>query len=239
MRTSARIYVAAILALGGGVLAATWSTASHHGLGLAPSAVGFWLFFSLAAECFWLETPTRAGMVSMSPAANVASVFLLPTPLVLAVGAFSVGLSDLLLHRRGPLKAAFNAAQMVLSLGATLAVVHLLAGQVPVHGSLLIFERPLAVLAAPVVFFLANTLLVSGVLGLVHGCSLWRAWRDNYGFGYQILSSSTLSLVGLLLVVSFDTLGYIAGVFFLLLFFFIRDSYHRYVRDRARRLHAA
>ncbi len=235
LRTAARLYVASVLVLGTGLLVGAWSKSGLTGAMVPLSALGFWAFFSLAAESFWLETSTRAGMVSMALTVNVASLFLLPPHFVLAVGALSVGLSDLLLHRRGGLKAGFNAAQTVISLAASLAAIRLLGGQFEPKGLLFLLQRPQAVVAAPCVFFAVNTLLVSGIVSLSRGLPFWKAWRENFGFGYHFLSSGILSLLGLLLVVSFDGLGYIAGLLFLLLFFFIRDSYRRYLRERARR----
>jgi hypothetical protein len=151
----------------------------------------FWLVLFLASECFWLETPTRAGMDSMSLAVNFASLYVLPWHLVLTVGAFSVCSADLVLHRRGGLRATFNAAQTVISLAAA-----------------------------------------AWVIALHRGQDLLTAWRRNFGFGFHYLSSAVLLLIGVTFVVSLQAVGYISGLLYLLLFFFVRDAYHCRSRER-------
>jgi len=225
------LYVTSVLALGAALLAWLWiRTGDAAAFPVVPAA--FWFFLTLASELFWLETPTRRGMISMSLTVNVATLFLLPPHLVLTVGAASVLVADLLLHRRGLLRASFNAGQTVLSLGGALAAIRWLAGPGLASGGEIALHAPLAAAAGPVVFFLLNTGLVAGVISLHQGAPVVRAWRDNYGFAYQYLSSATLSLLGLLLVVATEAVGYIAGLLFLLFFLFVRDAYQRYVQMR-------
>jgi len=195
----------------------------------------YWFVLSLAAECFWLETPTRAGMISMSLAVNMATVFVLPPHLVITIGVLSVGISDLLVHRRGFLRAGFNASQTTISLAASIAVVHLLAGPNPPPGCRIFLEAPLAVLAAPVAFVLVNTLAVAGVISLQSSRPFWRTWRENYGHGYHFLSCGTQFLLGVSLAFAAQAIGFVSGLFSLLLFFFVRDAYSRFAREKAER----
>ena len=48
---------------------------ADHSIPLLP--VAFWFVFTLAAELFWLETPAGGGMISMSLAVNIASLYAL------------------------------------------------------------------------------------------------------------------------------------------------------------------
>ncbi len=236
-RTTFVAYIAAVIASAAALLAAGWMRPGASGT--EPlNGFAFWLILSLAAECFWLETPTRAGMISMSLAVNTATLFLLPFAWVVTIGAVSVFLSDLLLHRRNILRAAFNGAQTTLSMGASLIVIRLIAGSSNYSGRAILLEHPLAVAGGVVTFFALNTGLVAGVLSLKDRIGFWRAWRANFGFGYQVLSSATLTLVGLTLVLAVGTIGYMSGLMYLLFFFFVRDAYQRYVRERRARLAA-
>lgn len=236
LRAVTAAYVLLVVASGAAVTGGTWLA----GRPSTPAAlVGFWFFLSLAAECFWLETPTGAGMVSMALAANLATLFVLPPPYVLAIGAISVLLSDLVLHRRGLVRAAFNAMQTALSLAVSLAAIHLLThGKAPL-GSQLFLHAPLAALAAPTAFFFTNTFLVSGVISLDSRRPFWRVWRENFGFGYQILSTAALFLLGVTIVIGSDSIGYLSGLLCLLLFYLIRDAYRRYNREQAMRAEGA
>jgi hypothetical protein len=231
MRPRLILYVASVIGTAAALLAQAVVPAIHAvPLGL----LGFWLVLSLAAECFWLETPTGKGMVSTALAINMAMIFVLPPPLVLVVGAVSVGLSDLLLHRRGALKASFNAAQTTIALAACHAAMRTFGRTEAAPNSGSFLQDPGGTLVISVSFYLVNTVLVAGAISLQTGTSLWGTWRANYGFGYQILASAVLFLLGMTLVLAYHQVGYIAGLGYLLFFYFVRDAYHRYVRERRR-----
>ena len=227
-------YVATMVLVAGAVLVAAWSRAAGDAMAERTGLFAFWLVLSLASECFWLETPTRAGMVSMSLAVNFASLYALPWHLVLTIGAFSVCAADLLLHRRGGLRATFNAAQTVVALAAATWTLRLLEGPGFGTGSDLFLRAPAAILAAPAVFVVVNTFAVAGAIALQRGQGLWTAWRENYGFAFHYISSAVLLLLGLTLVVSLETVGYISGLLYLVFFFFVRDAYLRRARERGR-----
>jgi hypothetical protein len=223
--------VAVVHVLGVGLLLTGWVGSDIDPAAVAPTTVAFWLFMSLAAECFWLKTPTGNAMVSMSLAVNLATVFVLPLRYVLAIAALSVTASDLLLHRRSWLRATFNGSQSTIAMAAAFHAVRLIGG--PHMGATDLFLlKPLAVVIAPLCFFIVNTSLVAGVMSLHSSRSLWRVWRENYGFGYQVLSTVTLSLLAVTLVLSIHAVGFISGLIFLLVFLALRESYQRHILER-------
>ncbi len=223
-------YVATVIAAGAALLVATWlRSAPPLGSGSIEPFV-FWFFLSLAAECFWLDTPSRAGMISMSLAVNIATLFILPPAYVFMIAGVSVIVSDLLLHRRTSLRAYFNASQTVLSMGVSLAVMHLVSGASPASGRIFILEHPIASLGGILTLFVLNTGLVAGVISLQGRIRYMRAWGDNFGFGYHLLATTTLAFLGLILVLASQSIGYVSGLVYLLFFFFVRDAYHRFVR---------
>jgi hypothetical protein len=229
-RNALPFYVTVILALGAALLVGGWARVAAFEAVTSWTTLSYWFVLSLAAECFWLETRTRAGMISMSFAVNMATVFVLPPHLVLTIGALSVWTSDLFLHRRSALRALFNASQTTISLGASIAVIRLLAGLSPPPGSGIFIREPIAVVAAPIVFVLLNTFTVSGAISLHSHGRFWEAWRENYGHGYHFLSCGMQFLLGLSLVAAAESVGYLSGLFSLLLFFFVRDAYGRFIR---------
>lgn len=224
-------YVAIVLGLGGAALLRAWSRADASPW-LPLSGAAFWFFLSLAAEAFWLETPSRRGMVSMSPAVNLATLFILPAHLVLTIGAASVVVADLLLHRRGWLRAAFNGTQTLLALFACLLWIRLFTGLGEPDGARSFLLHPLLALIVPATYFVLNTGSVAGAISLHGRISFWEAWKRNYGHVYQALSSTVLSVLGLGLVVAVERVGYVSGLLSVLFFLFIRDAYQRYVRAR-------
>lgn len=220
------LYVTGVAALAAVLLACGWRTAGFETQRPPLEVVGFWLAFCLAAECFFLETPSGEGMISMSSAANVASVFLLPLPQAITVAALSVGLADLMIHRRAWTRALFNSAQTSISIAAASFVLG------AAHGSHAFLIHPVEALLVPVVFFVCNTGQVAGVIALHSRTTFWSAWRDNYGNGYYLLTSAVLSVMAFGLVVGIESLGSISGLLVLLPLYFVRSAYHRIVRDR-------
>jgi hypothetical protein len=224
-------YVTLVLGLGAGLLCLEWVGSGPVFQHLPAGSLLFWLALTLVSELFWLETPAGGGMISMSLTVNMASLFVLPAPLVLSVGWISVVLSDLLIHRRGLLKAFFNGAQTAVALSASLLVLRLAIGNAPPYEGSVFTRFPQAAAAAPLAFFLVNTILVSGVISLCQRRAFLRVWRENYLFGYQVLASGIQFLLGVGLVLSTQALGYLSGLFYVLFFFFVRDSYHRFLRE--------
>jgi hypothetical protein len=234
MRKGLALFVGTVMAGAALILAHAW-TGGAPVQPVSLNLLAFWVVLSLAAECFWLETPTGKGMVSTALAINLAMLFVLPRPYVLAIGALTVGASDLLVHQRKPLKASFNAAQTTIALAVCFEVARLL-GMPVVHTNMdSLLHHPGATLAVPVTFFVINTFVVAGAISLDTRRTFWSTWKANYGFGYQVLSCGVLFLLGLTFVEAYDRLGYIVGLFYLVFFYFVRDSYHRYVRERRAR----
>jgi hypothetical protein len=227
-------YVTVVLALGLGLLLAAWLGGRFH-LGAAPSPemLAFWLVFSLAAEGFWLPSPGRRSMVSMSLCANIAVLFVLPVPYALTVAALSVGISDLLLHRRGIVRAAFNSAQTTIALAAAVGAMSFLRGASTPAGSQILLLYPLASLVPLVVFPAVNVVLVSGIVALEKNQRFWTAWRENYGFWYHYLSCAMLFFLGLGLVIAIESVGYICGLVSLLILLCIKETYRFYTREHS------
>jgi hypothetical protein len=225
-----RAYVGVLFLAGVATVAGSWSQGSVRDVALVP--VAFWFFLSMASETFWVPTPSGRGMVSMSLAINMASLFVLPLPHAVTIAAASVLFADLLLHRRGPIRANFNASQTAVAVATAGAAMQLAGMPTPPMGSRTILLYPLATLVALPVFFVVNTSLVSGVLAIVSGQSFWRAWRENYGFSYQVVNSGGLFLVGVGVVIGLEVVGYLAGLASLFFLILARDGYRLYLRRR-------
>ncbi len=225
-------FVASVLCLGSAALAWSW-IGGQDGTETVPlMTLAFWFVFSMASETFWLPTASGKGMVSMSLAANLALLFVLPLHLALTVIATSVTLADILLHRRNALRSLFNAAQSTLCLFVASVMMHLLGSPIQPAGSSTFLLAPAATLIVPIVFCLLNTLAVSGAIYLETRDPFWATWKRNYGFGYHYLNCAILFALGLGLVVAVETVGYIGGLVSILFLVTSRDLYRLHIRKR-------
>lgn len=225
-----RIYVALVLVL---AALAIWG-AAHLEIGapeLSGRAVLFWFLLTLAAEAFWFETPSARGMVSMSSAISLATLFILPPFLCLGIVAGAVLISDRLLHRRPLVRSAFNAGQTVISLSAAALVFRGFAGFEAPPGSAAILHHPLAVWASPLAFYLVNTFLVSIAVGLHARGSVLRAWSENYGNSWFFLASSVLFVLAVSLVCCVEALGLWSAALVILLLGLVKEGTMRLALD--------
>lgn len=221
------LYVVSVAGAAAGLLVVLWTNADLSAV--SPVALAFWLFLTLAAEIFWLPAPGSRGMISMSMAANIAVLFVLPRPHALAVAALAVVFSDVLLHKRGLTRALFNASQTTLALAAASFFMSLFNAAASPGGSQIFLLNPLATLIPLPIFLIVNTGLVSGALALEGRTNLWTIWRNNYGTSQQFLSSGLLFCMGLALVVGVESVGYVGGMVALPFLFLQKDVYQRHL----------
>jgi HD-GYP domain-containing protein (c-di-GMP phosphodiesterase class II) len=129
-------------------------------------------------------------------------------------GALAAGLMKLvsqLYQRTTPIKAVFNIAERVVSVGLTFTVYNLLGGLHPpaflqpeVAGTTVVFEDALLAVAiflvSAVVYFVANSLAVNTAVALSANKPFWSTWRTNtvWVLGYDIAASLLALLVAFL-----------------------------------------
>jgi hypothetical protein len=195
----------------------------------------FWFFLSLAAETFWLPALGRRGMISMSMAANMAVLFILPRMQALSIVFASVMLADLLLHKRGAVRASFNGAQSSFSLALAGLAFDYFSKSPGTMGSQLFLLTPFAVAVTLAVFAIPNSMLVSGAIALEARRPFWSTWRENYGNANHLVSCAVLFFLGLGLVLAVESVGFISGFVALLFIFVIRNAYRHQLRMRRAR----
>jgi len=152
------------------------------------------------------------------------------------VAACSIGVGQL--HRRRPaIKAAFNVAQATLALGLAVWVYRALGASRPPDFLLNVatlsvrsaIPELLAFFAAALVYFMVNSLLVSGAVALSQGVSVLQVWRKNtlWVLGYDIWAS-TLALLVAWLYLRFEGPDGVSRLGFLALFAPIIVAKHVY-----------
>jgi hypothetical protein len=107
-------YVAVIASGGAALLLASFPHFIHLGL----LAIAAWIIVSLLAESLWIPTVSGKAMESMASTVDIGLLILLGFRPAVWVAAIGFTLANVFISRRVWYKAAFNAGQNVLSIGA-------------------------------------------------------------------------------------------------------------------------
>src|SRR5512140_622995 len=163
-------------------------------------SMALWFAACLVGEAFWIRTPTSRGTISMALTINVAALFTLTPAASLPIIASSTLLAGIYPHRRPWYKVLFNASQATLAAAAALAVLTLLSRGPGAGGVLYIGMTWLPLVAAGTVFYIVNSGLVSTAIALASRTPLWKVWRENYGYGFEVWCTiAQISLSGFVL----------------------------------------
>jgi signal transduction histidine kinase len=222
-------YVGVVTAAGGFILALSLPALESVGW----IYVAAWVLVSLLAESLWLSTITGKAMESMASTVDISLLILLGYQPSVWIVAVAFALANVFFSRRVWYKAIFNAGQNVISLTAA-GLVYQAAGGTPlaalggiteVHGPSLIVPWT----AATVVYFLVNTLLVSGAVALSSGRRLLPTWREEYLYYNSLLGSMALFFLAPLVVVSYLAVGFFGLIFFFIPLLLIKESGSKYI----------
>jgi signal transduction histidine kinase len=223
------LYVGIVAAAGAVVLALSFRALEAVGW----MQVAVWVLVSLLAESLWIPTLTGKAMESMASAVDLSLLVLLGFMPSVWIVAVAFALANLFFSKREWYKTIFNAGQNVLSLAAAGLAFEALggaplvgAGGLPAfHGMALI--APWA--AATLVYFLVNTLLVSGAVALSTDRRLLNTWREEYLYPISLLGSAALFFLSPLVVVSYLAFGFFGLVFFFVPLLLIKEAGARYI----------
>ncbi len=225
------LYIGAVL-LGGLVLVATVS-ADLSSLSWEPSALAnviLWTAMISIAAMSPIPLPRGGATVTVTSALDFAAILIFGP----AVACWFGILSDLLTNvaaKRNPLyKVAFNLGQIVLSIGIAGIVYVKLGGAVGTAfhlGS----SQVLPLVVTPIVYFIANTWLISFAIALKDGISARRVWQTN--FQWEILHVVFFLPFGILLALVHLRIGPVGVVLFLIPLFLARYSFKLWIDTKA------
>lgn len=224
-------YVTLVLACGGSVLWLSGMPSPVPG-GLE---VLFWLLANMLGEVLWLPAPRGRGYLSMATAANFASVLVLPASVAIFAAALAGASVDVLVRHRRWYKVLFNAAVTCISVFGAAQILTRSGGNPTSVEALLSPLRVGALCLAAVAYFLLNTWSVSVAIALERGCSAWEIWRGSFAFGYALLASLVLLLLGLFFAALFLTWGYVGAFPAAAATYFVRDACSLFVGEANRR----
>jgi HD-GYP domain-containing protein (c-di-GMP phosphodiesterase class II) len=230
-----KAFVAVVAASAAGVLALAW--ANHA---VFP---GIWATLVLLLVAFLLQitsTDLRGGDAegSLSFIIHLAGGVLFGPFWGGLIAAVSTGFSQAV-ARRAPLKALFNISQRALALCSAILVYRLLGGTVPpsflLPGAIWVVDnvvkQVLAFLAAAVIYFLFNSVLVSAAVAISRGKSLRRVWTTAFSWvlGYDV-GASTLALLVAWIFLKFNSPDFFSKLAFLAVFVPIIAAKHIYAK---------
>jgi len=224
-----KLYIASVTLGGAAVLAL-----SLHALeAVGWMQVGVWVLVSLLAESLWIPTLTGKAMESMASAVDLSLLVLLGFMPSVWIVAVAFALANVFFSRREWYKAVFNAGQNVLSLAAAGLVFELLGGRPLVAAGGLKELHALRLIvpwsAATLVYFLTNTLFVSGAVALSTGRHLLNTWREEYLYPNSLLGSAALFFLSPLVVVAYLAVGFFGLIFFFVPLLLIKEAGARYI----------
>lgn len=189
MPTRVKLYIGAVIAAGVGTAAWSFTQATLF----EPKPFILYLVAAVAASLWKLRLPGLEGTYSLNFLFVLVGLLRFSLAETLLVGCAAGLAQSVLLTKKRPtlVQILFNLANLAVSIGLCFWVGRELLGEVAES------FPPAALAAAACVYFVVNTLLVSGVLSLLQGKSLsetaseWYVWS----FPYYLIGAA---LVGLL-----------------------------------------
>lgn len=222
-------YVAGVI--GGSVLAIVLTLVFNPPQSL--SLILMWGMAALAGELLVFSTATGRAQINLATSVHLAMILALPAGDMVVALLLSRTLAKFVFQRQAWYRALFNVAQCT---GATLAAAGVLALLAePVTGTVtvpILQQLAPGFLSAVAVYYLLNTFSVSGVVALTSGDTIWRAWRENYGYLAEMAGTAALVLFSPLMLLSWQILGWPGLLIFLAPTVFVKITSERYVALR-------
>lgn len=174
-----------------------------------------WVLVCVFSETLWLNTLSGAGTLSMASIANLATAILWGQEAAMWITAVSSLLAELLVQRKPWVRAAFNAAQIAITLWVASAVFAMLGGPAAgLESAGAPAGTPAALkLALPMLGLFAGYLLVNRALVAVAvAWSTERSYlavlREDYFYAERILDDAASFFLSPLMVISYKAVGY-------------------------------
>lgn len=173
-------------------------------------------------------------MESMASTVDLSLLVLFGYRPAVWIAAIAFAIANVIFSRRTWYKALFNAGQNVVALSAA-GIVYASLGGIPLtsRGGLpdRVFTLSLILpwVAASVVYFLVNTMLVAGAVAMSTRRDFLRTWREEYIYYNSLISSVALFFLSPLVVVSYMAIGYYGLIFLFVPLLLIKEASAKYI----------
>jgi diguanylate cyclase (GGDEF)-like protein/putative nucleotidyltransferase with HDIG domain len=192
MSTATKLFVGITVSLGAVVLcSALW-----HWQSADPARFVCYLAVAVLASSLKVQLPGIDGTMSVNFLFILFGVMELSLPETLVIGCMATLVQSVwhVRNRLDPVKVLFNVFGMMANASAfCYATYHWLDGRM---GS----NKPILLMVAALVFFLANTLPISVVISLTEKKSIRKVWSECYfwSFPYYLVGAAVVGLVGII-----------------------------------------
>jgi hypothetical protein len=164
---------------------------NQEAAGWPASAYLISVIVALIASAMKVRLPGVNGTISVNFLLILISIALFTFAETVLLASMACVVQCLWRTRSRPrlIQVSFNVAALAISSGASYRLSHLFAGRPPVHLAILMS-------LAATFYFLADTLLISGVLSLVQHKSLFVVWQQCYlwSFPYYLAGAAIAGL---------------------------------------------
>ena len=204
MRDERRPALAALVigtaALAAWALAVAWPARPSSGL-------WFWMLACALSERLWVRLPVGRATLSMSSCFNLAALLVLPRGEAMLAVAVSVAVGEAGFMHKPAVRVAFNSAQTALAMAAGSFAFQALGGAPGGLGAMMARLELAPLAAAAIAYSVVNTGAVSLAVATSDGLSPWRAWRDNFGNGFELTARGALLSLGVLVGIDYALAG--------------------------------
>ena len=159
---------------------------------------------------------------------------LLPRPEAMLAAALASAIAEASFQRKPPIRVLFNTAQTALAVGAASWAFEACGGTRAALAPMLMELRLLPLVAAGAAYFAVNTGAVSLAVALAERTSPLKAWKANFGSGYELLSNGALFSLGALVAFHHEAHGWGVTLLALLPLLVAYEGYRHYMHARDR-----
>ena len=180
-----------------------------------------WVLVCVFSETLWLHTLSGEGTLSMASVANLATAILWGRESAMWITAVSSLLAELVIQRKPWIRAAFNSAQIAITLWVASAAFAALGGPAlgleaagAPHGALAALRLVLPMLGLFAGYLLVNRALVAVAVAWSADRSYPAVLREDYFYAERLLDDAASFFMSPLMVISYIAVGYVGLALF-------------------------
>ena len=180
-----------------------------------------WVLVCVFSETLWLNTLSGAGTLSMASVANLATMIRWGRESAMWITAVSSLLAELIVQRKPWIRAAFNSAQIAITLWVAGSVFVILGGPAAgleaaaaPAGALEALRLALPMLGLFTGYLLVNRALVAVAVAWSTDRSYLAVLREDYFYAERLLDDAASFFLSPLMVISYRGLGYVGLILF-------------------------
>jgi putative nucleotidyltransferase with HDIG domain len=231
LQPSLRAYVIVTAVAGLAMLA--WVTGDLEAFDWHPRSLAnliLWSVMIAVAAMSPIPLPRGGATVTVTSALDFAAILIFGPAVACWFGFVSDLLTNVAVKRNPVYKIVFNLGQVVISIGTAALVYRHLGGRTGAEFAL-DSTQIVPLLAAPLVYFLLNTGLISFAIGMRERLSALRIWQTN--FQWEILHVFFFLPFGILLALVHLRIGPVGVLLFLIPLFLARFSFKLWIDTKA------